>query len=119
MQMALQTILLAARAHGVVAVDGVYNAFKDEDGLRIECDQGRDLGYDGKTLIHPAQLEIANECFAPSAAEIELAERQIEAFKEAEESGQGVAVVDGKIVENLHVETARKILAKAKAIADM
>ena len=119
MQMALQTILLAARAHGVVAVDGVYNAFKDEDGLRIECDQGRDLGYDGKTLIHPAQLEIANECFAPSAAEIELAERQIEAFKEAEESGQGVAVVDGKIVENLHVETAKKILAKAKAIADM
>lgn len=119
MQSALQTILLAARAHGVVAIDGVYNQFKDEEGLRFECEQGRDFGYDGKTLIHPAQVDIANECFAPSAAEIDLAERQIAAFKEAEENGQGVAVVDGKIVENLHVETAMKTLAKAKAIADM
>ncbi len=117
MQMALQTMLLAARAHDVIAIDGVYNQFKDDDGLRAECEQGRDLGFDGKTLIHPAQVEIANECFTPSAAEIELAERQIAAFQEVEASGQGVAVVDGKIVENLHVVTAQKTLAKAKAIA--
>ena len=117
LQTALQTMLLAARAYDVVAVDGVYNQFKDDDGLRSECEQGRDLGFDGKTLIHPAQIAIANECFAPSPAEIELAQRYISAFEEVEASGQGVAVVDGKIVENLHVETARKTLAQAKAIA--
>lgn len=117
MQMALQTMLLAARAHGVVAVDGVYNQFKDDDGLRAECEQGRDLGFDGKTLIHPAQVDIANTCFAPSEAEIELANRQIAAFEEVEAKGEGVAVVDGKIVENLHVETAKKTLNKAAAIA--
>ncbi len=117
LQTALQTMLLAARAHNVVAVDGVYNQFKDDDGLRAECEQGRDLGFDGKTLIHPAQISIANECFAPSAAEIELAQRYIAAFHEVEAAGQGVAVVDGKIVENLHVETAMQTLAKAEAIA--
>ena len=111
--------LLAARAHGRVIVDGVYNAFKDDDGLRAECDQGRDMGFDGKTLIHPAQVDIANAAFAPSQAEIDLARRQIAAFEAAEAAGQGVAVVDGKIVENLHVATAREILAKAEAIAAM
>ncbi|MFC3571075.1 HpcH/HpaI aldolase/citrate lyase family protein [Paracoccus simplex] len=111
--------LLAARAHGRVIVDGVFNAFKDEDGLRAECEQGRDMGFDGKTLIHPAQLAIANEVFAPSASEVELARRQIEAFDEASGQGRGVAVVDGKIVENLHVETARATLAKAAAIAEL
>ncbi|WP_298907880.1 CoA ester lyase [uncultured Aliiroseovarius sp.] len=115
----LHMCLIAAKAHGVVIVDGVYNAFKDEDGLKAECDQGRDMGMDGKTLIHPAQLDIANAAFAPSEAEIDLAKRQIAAFEEAEASGQGVAVVDGKIVENLHVETAKSILAKADAIAVM
>lgn len=113
---ALQASLIAAKAHGVVALDGVYNAFKDEDGLRVECDQGRDMGFDGKTLIHPAQLAIANAAFAPTEAEIDLARRQIAAFEEAEAAGQGVAVVDGKIVENLHIETARATLAKAEAI---
>ena len=115
----LQMCLLAARAHGVICVDGVYNAFKDDDGLRAECEQGRDLGFDGKTLIHPAQLAIANAVFAPSEAEITLARRQIEAFEQAEAAGQGVAVVDGKIVENLHVVTAKATLAKAAAIAGM
>ncbi|WP_238364088.1 HpcH/HpaI aldolase/citrate lyase family protein [Mesobacterium pallidum] len=119
MQAALQTMLLAARAHGVIAIDGVYNQFKDEEGLKAECDQGRDLGFDGKTLIHPAQVDIANAAFAPSEAEIDLARRQIAAFEQTEASGQGVAVVDGKIVENLHVETAKKTLAKADAIAAM
>ena len=98
-------------------MDGVYNAFKDDEGLRQESTQGRDMGFDGKTLIHPAQVAVANEAFAPSQAEIDLARRQITAFEETEASGQGVAVVDGKIVENLHVVTAREILAKADAIA--
>jgi (3S)-malyl-CoA thioesterase len=117
MQAGLGLCLLAARAHGLVIVDGVYNAFKDEDGLRAECDQGRDMGFDGKTLIHPAQLEIANAAFAPSEAEIDLARRQIAAFDEVTAQGGGVAVVDGKIVENLHIVTARATLAKAEAIA--
>jgi len=112
----LQLCLLAARAEEVTIVDGVYNAFKDDDGLRAECEQGRDMGFDGKTLIHPAQLAIANECFAPSAEELELARRQIAAFEDVEASGQGVAVVDGKIVENLHIVTARALLEKAAAI---
>lgn len=119
MQMSLQMMLLAARGNDVIAVDGVYNHLKDEEGLRAECDQGRDQGFDGKTLIHPAQVAVTNECFAPSEAELDLARRQIEAFEEVEKSGQGVAVVDGKIVENLHVETAKKTLAKAAAIADL
>lgn len=112
----LQLCLLAAKAEGLIIVDGVYNAFKDEAGLKVECDQGRDMGFDGKTLIHPAQVAVANAAFAPSADEIDLARRQIAAFEQAEAGGQGVAVVDGRIVENLHVATAREILAKAKAI---
>lgn len=108
--------LLAARAEGLVIVDGVYNAFRDDDGLAAECRQGRDMGFDGKTLIHPAQVEIANAAFAPSPEEIDLARRQIAAFEEVAAKGQGVAVVDGKIVENLHVATARELLAKAAAI---
>ena len=115
----LSHCLLAARAHGIVAVDGVYNAFKDEDGLKAECDQGRDLGFDGKTLIHPAQVAIANAAFAPTEDEIDLARRQIEAFEAAERQGQGVAVVDGRIVENLHIVTARETLARAAAIAEL
>ena len=108
--------LLAAKAEGLVIVDGVYNAYKDADGLEVECAQGRDMGFDGKTLIHPAQVEIANSAFAPSEDEIDLARRQIAAFEETEAQGQGVAVVDGRIVENLHVATARETLAKAEAI---
>ncbi|SEN93300.1 (3S)-malyl-CoA thioesterase [Gemmobacter aquatilis] len=117
MQAGLGLCLLAGRAHGLILVDGVYNAFKDEDGLLFECEQGRDMGFDGKTLIHPAQLEIANRAFAPSDAEIDLAQRQIAAFDEVMANGGGVAVVDGKIVENLHIVTAKATLAKAAAIA--
>jgi len=109
--------LLAAKAHGCAIIDGVYNAFKDDDGLRTECEQGRDMGFDGKTLIHPAQLDIANTAFSPSDEEADLARRQIAAFEQAEAAGQGVAVVDGRIVENLHVATARETLAKLDAIA--
>lgn len=117
MQTGLGLCVLAAKAFGLIIVDGVYNAFKDDDGLRVECEQGRDMGFDGKTLIHPAQLEIANAAFAPSDAEIDLAKRQIAAFNDAEAAGLGVAVVDGRIVENLHIVTARQTLAKAEAIA--
>lgn len=119
MMTSLQTCLLAARAAGIACIDGVYNAFKDEDGLRAECVQGRDLGMDGKTLIHPAQLAIANEVFAPAEDEIDTARRQIAAFDEAQARGEGVAVLDGKIVENLHVATAKATLARAEAIARM
>ena len=119
MMMSLQHCLLAARAEGLVCVDGVYNAFKDEDGLRHECQEGRDLGFDGKTLIHPAQVAVTNEVFGPSEEAIALATRQIDAFEAAEAEGKGVAVVDGKIVENLHVVTARQVLAKAAAIAEL
>ena len=109
--------LLAARAHRRVIIDGVYNEFQDDAGLRTECEQGRDLGFDGKTLIHPAQLAVANAVFSPSEAEVALAHRQIAAFAMAQAAGQGVAVLDGKIVENLHIVTAKLILAKAAAIA--
>lgn len=108
--------LLAAKAQEVIVIDGVYNAFKDDAGLEFECNQGRDMGFDGKSLIHPAQVEITNRAFAPSPDEIDLARRQITAFEEIEASGQGVAVVDGRIVENLHVATARELLAKAEMI---
>ncbi len=109
--------LLAARAEGLVCVDGVYNAFKDDAGLRAQCIQGRDMGFDGKTLIHPAQLGVTNEVFAPSADDIALANEQVAAFEAAEARGEGVAVVNGKIVENLHVVTARRLIARAEAIA--
>ncbi len=119
LQAGLGLCLLAAKAHGRIIIDGVFNAFKDDAGLRAECEQGRDMGFDGKTLIHPAQLEIANAAFAPSEAEVDLAQRQIAAFDAVMAQGGGVAVVDGRIVENLHIVTARATLEKAQAIAAM
>lgn len=116
MMMSLQTCLLAARAADIVCIDGVYNAFQDAEGLAAECAQGRALGMDGKTLIHPAQLETANAAFAPTESEVDLANRQIEAYEDAISRGEAVAVVDGRIVENLHVLSARKVLSKARAI---
>ena len=110
----LQMSVLAAKAAGIVVLDGVYNAFKDDDGLAVECAEGRDMGFDGKTLIHPAQVAICNAAFGPSAEELDLAARQIAAFEAA---GGGVVVVDGKIVENLHIVTAKASLRKAAAIA--
>jgi citrate lyase beta subunit len=108
--------LLAARAEGLVCVDGVYNAFQDQEGLRAACVQGRAMGFDGKTLVHPDQIAVANEVFAPSAADLALAEAQVAAFEAAQARGEGVAVVEGRIVENLHVVTARELLARAAAI---
>jgi (3S)-malyl-CoA thioesterase len=114
---ALGGAVLAARAAGKVILDGVFNAFRDEEGLRAECEQGRDMGFDGKTLIHPAQVAVANAVFGPTAAEVDLARRMIAAHEAARGRGEGVAVLDGRIVEALHVATARGLIAKAEAIA--
>jgi len=108
--------LLAARATGKVILDGVYNDIKDPDGFLAECRQGREMGFDGKTLIHPSQVEPCNEAFAPSADEVELARRIIAAFEEAEAEGRGVVTVDGRMIENLHVDEARRVLAVQAAI---
>jgi citrate lyase subunit beta/citryl-CoA lyase len=108
--------LLAARAAGKVILDGVYNDIKDADGFLAECIQGRDLGFDGKTLIHPSQVEPCNDTFAPAPDEVERAGRIIAAFEEAEADGRGVVQVDGRMVENLHVEQARRTLAITEAI---
>jgi (3S)-malyl-CoA thioesterase len=116
---ALQSCLMAAKAAGILCLDGVHNAFRDLEGLEAECAQGRDLGMDGKSLIHPMQIAAANAAFAPTEAEIELSRRQIAAFELARAEGRGVAVVDGRIVENLHVVTARATLARAEAIATL
>lgn len=109
--------ILAARAHGLAIVDGVYNAYKDEQGLERSCEQGLAMGFDGKTLIHPAQLGVTNRVFAPSQEDLETARKHVDAFAEAEAAGQGVAVVDGQIVENLHVVTAKALIARAEAIS--
>lgn len=119
MMTSLGLCLLAARAHGLICVDGVYNKFRDTDTLRRHCEQGRDMGFDGKTLIHPAQIEVANEVFAPSEDDLDLARRQIKAFDEAQAKGLGIAVLDGNIVENLHIAAARRLLARAEAIAKL
>ncbi len=112
----LSICLLAARAAGLAIVDGVYLDLNDEDGFRASCQQGLELGFDGKTLIHPKQLAAANEVFAPSEVEIEFSRKIIAAFEEATAQGQGVVVVDGKLVENLHVENAKRLVALAEAI---
>jgi citrate lyase subunit beta / citryl-CoA lyase len=108
--------LLAARAAGKVILDGVYNDIRDPEGFEAECVQGRQMGFDGKTLIHPSQLEPCNRVFAPTAEAVEQAGRIIAAFEEAEAEGRGVVTVDGRMIENLHVEQARRTLALAAAI---
>lgn len=112
----LAAALLAAREADVAILDGVYNDVRDPDGFRAECEQGAQFGFDGKTLIHPGQVEICNEVWAPSAAEIEYAGRVIAAFDEALAEGRGVVTVDGRMIENLHVDQARRTLATAEAI---
>jgi citrate lyase subunit beta / citryl-CoA lyase len=113
----LSLLLLAARAHGKVALDGVYLDLADEAGFEDACRQGRDLGFEGKTLVHPRQIAAANRSFAPEPAEVEAARRVIAAHAEAEAAGKGVTVVDGRVVEALHVEAARRAVALAEAIA--
>jgi len=109
--------VVAARAHGVDIVDGVYNDIKDLDGFRGECEQGRDMGLDGKTLIHPSQLDICNAVYAPTASEIASARAIIDAFALPENAGKGVISLNGRMVELLHADMARRTLAIADAIA--
>ncbi len=109
----LSLCVLAARATGRMILDGVYNDVRDLEGFAAECRQGRSYGFDGKTLIHPGQVEPCNRAFSPSEDEIERAHRVIDAFEEAERAGSGVATVDGAMIENLHVEIARRVLALA------
>jgi citrate lyase subunit beta/citryl-CoA lyase len=113
----LATALLAAREAGKVILDGVYNDVKNAEGFDAECRQGMEMGFDGKTLIHPSQVEPANETWAPSVEDIDYAERVIAAFDEAVADGRGVVTVDGRMIENLHVDNARRVLATAAAIA--
>ncbi len=108
--------LLAARATGKVILDGVYNDVRDPEGFAAECLQGAQMGFDGKTLIHPGQLEAANAAFAPDDVEIATAREIIEAFEAAKREGRGVATVNGRMIENLHVENAQRVLAMADAI---
>jgi citrate lyase subunit beta/citryl-CoA lyase len=112
----LSLALLAARATGKVIIDGVYNDVKNEDGFLAECRQGREMGFDGKTLIHPGQVEGANAAFAPSEQAVEDARGLIEAF---ESSTGGVVTFNGRMVENLHVESAKRTLSIAAAIAGL
>jgi citrate lyase subunit beta/citryl-CoA lyase len=109
----LALCLLAARAAGKRIVDGVYNDVRDAEGFEAECVQGRQFGFDGKTLIHPGQVEICNRVFSPSDEDVAQARRVIEAFAEAEAAGAGVATVDGRMIENLHVANAQRVLAMA------
>ena len=113
----LQKCLLAARLAGKVILDGVFNDIKDEVGFRAEAVQAKQFGFDGKTLIHPSQVDVCNEVFAPAEDEVEHARRVIAAFDEAQAEGRGVVTVDGRMIENLHVENARRILSVAEAIA--
>jgi len=114
----LSATVTAARAYGLDVLDGVYNNFKDTDGFRRECVHGRALGFDGKTLIHPDQVAISNEVFAPAEAEIAFARKIIAAFDQPEHKGKGVITVEGRMVELLHAEMARRTVAIAEAIAE-
>ena len=112
----LSLTLVAARAFGLAAIDGVFNDIGDEAGLKSECAQGRDLGFDGKTLIHPGQIAIANDIFAPDAAEVAWAKKVIAAFEQPENAGAGALRLEGRMVERLHAEMARRTVAIAQAI---
>lgn len=113
----LATALLAAREAGVMILDGVYNDVRDPDGFLVEATQGFEMGFDGKTLVHPSQVDPTNDLWAPSEEEIEHARAVIAAFEEAQADGRGVVTVDGKMIENLHVAMAERAIALADAVA--
>ncbi|MCU0675356.1 MAG: CoA ester lyase, partial [Myxococcota bacterium] len=117
MLVGLGTCLLAARAAGLAILDGVYLDLEDAEGFAASCRQGAELGFDGKTLIHPKQLEAANAAFAPSEELIAQSRTILAAWDEASKAGKGVVVVNGKLVESLHVENAKRLVALADAIA--
>lgn len=108
--------VMAARAHGLAVLDGVHLDLNDDAGLQDACRQGRDQGFDGKTLIHPRQIATANAAFAPTPEELDMARKRLDAWKAAQAEGKGVAVVDGALVENLHASEAERVLALAAAI---
>ncbi len=116
---ALSRCVLAARASGLDILDGVHLDLDDDAGLRSACEQGRALGFDGKTLIHPRQIPVANEVFAPGEGAVGTARRIIDAWSAAKSQGKGVVVVDGRLVENLHVDEARRTLAMHDAIRQL
>ena len=113
----LSMTVLAARAYGLDVIDGVYNDFKDEAGFRAECEQGRTLGMDGKTLIHPGQVALCNEMFSPAPEEIRWSRQVIAAFALAENASKGVITVEGRMVERLHLAMAERVVSIAEAIA--
>ena len=115
-QTALSLSVLAARAHHLCVLDGVHLSLDDEAGLKLSCIQGRDMGFDGKTLIHPSQISLANEIFGPSPQEVDEAKQKINTYEAAISSGAGIAVLNGKLVEELHIQDAKRILALANAI---
>ncbi|MFY9758708.1 MAG: CoA ester lyase [Pseudolabrys sp.] len=112
----LSMCVAAARVHGIDILDGVYNDIGNADGFINECRQGVDLGFDGKTLIHPSQIEPCNTAFSPSPAEVEWARKMIKAFDLPENKGKGVVSIDGRMVERLHADMARRTVAIAEAI---
>lgn len=111
--------LLVARAYNIYIIDGVYLDLQDEEGFAYSCRQGAELGFDGKTLIHPKQVEPSNVAFSPSETDVAWSRKIIAAHEEAARAGQGVVLVDGKLVENLHVESARRMVAMADLIAEL
>ena len=117
LQAALSLSVLAARAAGVAILDGVYNDVKDTDGFLAECRQGREMGFDGKTLIHPGQVEGANSAFAPSSSAVEEAHGILQAWEDG--AGTGVVTYNGRMIENLHVESAKRTLSLHEAIQDL
>mgnify|MGYP001177260986 FL=1 len=119
MILSLQMVILSARANGLVVIDGVHINLDDDDGYRASCIQGKELGFDGKSLIHPKQIELANTLFSPSKDEIAHAKEIIFAHETALKHGKGVITHNGKLVEVLHVEQAKDLLVKASAIADL
>jgi citrate lyase subunit beta/citryl-CoA lyase len=115
----LELCILAGRAAGLAILDGVHLDLEDVAGFRQSCIQGRQLGMDGKTLIHPKTIDTANEVFAPADEEVAWSKRVIDAHAEAEKAGKGVLLIDGKLIENLHVEQAKRLVTMADAIAAM
>jgi citrate lyase subunit beta / citryl-CoA lyase len=113
---AIGLVLLTARAHGLAILDGVHLDLADDAGFAAVCRQGRELGFDGKTLIHPKQIDAANAAYAPDREELAWSRRVVAAHAAAESRGEGIVVVDGRLVENLHVEEAHRLLALAEAI---
>ena len=111
--------LLAARDAGLAILDGVHLDLNDDEGFEYACQQGAELGFDGKTLIHPKTIAVANRVFSPSPMDVDWSRKIIAAHAEATAEGKGVAVVDGMLIEHLHVDSAKRLVAMADAIAEM